>query len=212
LSASRKLIIIGAGGHGRVVLDAARSADWQVIGFIDRDQTVGSEVNRCAVLGDDTLLEARYGFRESQFVVAIGDQRRRRALCDRIRTANGMLASVIHSAAILSEYASIGPGTVVLAGATVNPNARIGAHCIINTGAIIEHDCTLADGAQIGPGATLAAGVTVEPDGFVGAGAVVIPGVRLGAGSVLGAGAVAIADLEAGAVAVGVPARTVKRV
>ncbi len=212
MSPLRKLIIVGGGGHGRVVLDAARLAGWQVAGFIDRDRTAGSEVNRCAVLGDDALLEARHGFPEFQFIVAIGDQRRRRALGDRIRTTGGALATVVHPAAILSESASIGPGTVVLALAAINANARIGAHCIVNTGAIVEHDCDLADGVQIGPGATLAAGVIVEADGFVGAGAVVIPGVRLGAGSVLGAGAVAIADLEAGAVAVGVPARIVRRV
>jgi sugar O-acyltransferase (sialic acid O-acetyltransferase NeuD family) len=211
LSPPRKLIIVGAGGHGRVVLDAARLAGWHVAGFIDRDRAAGSEVNRCPVLGGDELLDARYGFADAWFVVALGDQRRRRALCERIRAAGGTLACVVHPAAILSEYASIGPGTVVLARAAINANARIGACCIVNTGAIVEHDCDLADGVQIGPGATLAAGVIVESDGSVGAGAVVIPNVRLGAGSILGAGAAAIADLEAGAVAVGVPARVVRR-
>lgn len=209
MAAGQTLILVGAGGHGRVALDAARAAGWTVAGFIDRDRPAGSNVNGYRVLGDDGILDESIAEGRAEFIVALGDQAARRALSLRIRAAGGRLARLIHPAAVVSGWARIGEGTVVMAAAVINANAEIGDFCIVNTGAIVEHDCRLRDGVQIGPGACLAANVRLETDALVGAGATLIPGVCVGAGSVIGAGAAVIEDLPAGVTAVGVPARIV---
>lgn len=199
----KPLVIVGAGGQGRVVLDAAQAAGMDVAGMLV-DGASGT-VNGVAVLGGFDRLQGDFLTAHS-FVVAIGDQAVRRALATRLR-ADGVLVSVIHPNAWVSPHAVIGQGTTVSAGAVVNANAQIGDFCIINTGSSVDHDCRLADGVQICPGARLVGGVVCEEDVFVGTGAIVIPGRTIGTRTVVGAGAVVIRDLGPDLIAVGNPAR-----
>jgi len=208
-STAAKLVILGAGGHGRVVLDACRSADHRVVGFLDASLPAGSVVNGCSVLGNDTVLDELDP--DIAVVVAIGDQGRRRALALSVLGAGRDLARVVHAAAWVSDWAQIDAGTVVFACAIVNANAAIGLFCIVNSGAIVEHDCRLADGVHIGPGAQLGADVQLAEGVFIGAGATVVPGISIGTGAVVGAGAVVTHNLPPGVTAVGVPARVVKQ-
>lgn len=201
------IVILGAGGHGRVVLDICIEARLPVAGFLDSGQPVGSLVDGVAVLGGDILLDDPAFVAAHRFLPAVGSQSVRRRLAAAVTARGGILAVAIHPAAAVSRRAELGPGSVVMATAAVNPGTRAGAYCIVNTGATIDHDCALGDGVQVGPGAHLGGTVTCGEDVYVGIGASIIHGVTVGAGAVIGAGAAVIHDVAPGATVVGVPAR-----
>lgn len=208
---TRPLVILGAGGHGRVVLDTAVAAGWTLRGFIDGTKTIGEDINNLSVIGGDRLLDDPSFLAEHLFVVAIGDQEARRRLSLGICAKGGQLATVRHPACVISPSALIGDGTVIIAGAIVNANARVGRFCILNTGCTVDHDLVLGDGVQICPGANLAGRVRCENAVFVGTGAAIIPGISIGAGATVGAGAVVIRNVAAGDFVAGNPARTIQQ-
>lgn len=200
----KPLIIIGAGGHAKVVADAALAAGWIVAGLLDRE---GAGILGLAVLGGDARLDDPAFVAAHCFVVAIGAQAARRRLSLRVLAAGGELAIVVHPSAIMAPSAMAGAGSVVLAGAVVNPDARIGRFAIINVCASVDHDNQLGDNVQLGPGVHLTGGVSVGEDTLIGAGAVVLPGVSIGAGATIGAGAVVTRAVDSGATVMGNPAR-----
>ena len=204
--ASKPLIIVGAGGHGRVVLDAAREAQMMVAGFIDTIAMTGTDVNGSPVLGGNALLQDLGCLNAHIFIVAIGDQHARGDL-SRLLLERASLATVIHPRTTLSESASIGVGTVITAGVIVNANAKVGRYCILNTGCTIDHDNDLADGVQVCPGAHLAGNVRCGTAGFIGTGAIVIPGISIGANAIVGAGSVVVRDVPGGDKVAGNPAK-----
>ena len=191
----KPLLIIGCGGHGRVVLEAARSAGLQVAGFLD-DGHRGEQVLGAPVLGGSERLDDPQAGAYA-YVVAVGDQATRRRLAGRIVGGGFELATIIHPAATISPSATLGDGTVAFAGVIVNASASIGAFCILNTACSIDHDCVLASGVQISPGVRLAGNVVCGEDAFIGTGACAIPGVRIGARAVVGAGAAVVHDVPA---------------
>jgi sugar O-acyltransferase (sialic acid O-acetyltransferase NeuD family) len=205
---SRKLAIVGAGDHGRVVLDTARAQGWDVAGFIDKDKLSGTEINGASVLGHDALLSQADFLAEHAFIVAISHQRIRRALSAQIREAGGELASVIHPNCVVSDYARIGDGCMLIAGTIVNANAHVGDFSLLNTNCTVDHDAVLGTNVQVGPGANLSGNVTCGNDVVIGTGAVVIPRVMIGQGATVGAGAVVIRDIDPGDTVVGNPARS----
>ena len=207
----RPLVILGAGGHGRVVLDTALAAGWTLSGFIDGTKSIGEHVNNLPVIGGDRLLDDPSFLIQHLFVVAIGDQQARRRLSLDICDKGGQLATMQHPACVVSASALIGDGTVMIAGAIVNANARVGRFCILNTGCTVDHDCELGDGVQICPGAHLAGRVGCADDVFVGTGAAIIPGISIGAGATVGAGAVVIRNVAPGEFVAGNPARTIRQ-
>ena len=210
LGAGKPLVIVGAGGHGRVVLDAAREGRLPVAGFIDTVAKPGDEVNGCTVLGGNVLLDDLGCLEAHTFIVAIGNQKARREL-SLLLLERASLTTVIDPRSTLSSSASIGVGTAVIAGTIVNANAKIGRYCILNTGCTIDHDNILADGVQVCPGVHLAGNVRCGADAFIGTGAVAIPGISIGANAVVGAGSVVIRDVPDGVTVVGNPARTLSR-
>ena len=144
-------------------------------------------------------------------VVAIAENDIRKRIAQMLLQRGASLCGVRHPSALISPLATVDPLTQVLAGVIVNAGAVVQAHAVLNTGCIVEHDSFVGACAHIGPGAVLAGAVLVEEGAFVATGAKVCPFVRLGSWSTLGAGAVALKDLPPGAVAVGVPARTLPR-
>jgi acetyltransferase EpsM len=200
------VIIVGAGGHGRVVLDIVRAMHREVVGFLD-DECKEREVNGTIVLGGCDKLASPTFVKNHDVVVAIGDNRTRRHFAEQVLRNCGRLVLAVHPACVVSATAEIGEGTVVVPGVVINANARIGRFCIVNTGATIGHDVVLEDGAQIAPGVNLGGGASCGEDSFIGIGAAVAPGVRIGAGAVLGAGATAVRDIDPGAIAFGTPAK-----
>jgi len=201
------LYIVGAGGHARVVVDAALAEGrYDVVGIIDdRVALHGSELLGVPIVSslDSFLLGRRAGV----VVIAIGDNHTRSAIAARVRYAGYAMATVVHPRATVSPFATLGSGTVVIAGAVVAPQAKVGNDCIINTGASVDHDCTLGHGVHCAPGARLCGAVTVGDGAFVAAGATVIPGRNVGAWAIVGAGATVVSDIPARTTVVGTPAR-----
>lgn len=198
-----RLAILGAGGHARVVADAAEAAGWTVAGLFD-DQT--PQAGPWPVLGGAADLFRQAGDFDG-LVVALGDNGRRLDLTRRLAAQGAPLALVVHPTAWISPRAAVRAGSVILAGAVVGTGARLGRGVIVNTGASVDHDCRLEDGVHVSPGARLAGGVTVGEGVWIGIGAVVREGVAIGAGARLGAGAAVVAPVAAGITVVGVPAR-----
>ena len=200
------LAILGAGGHARVVADAAEAAGWTVPGLFDRSAPPGD--HPWPVLGDAEALFAR----AAEFagaVVALGDNDIRLEWTLKLAARDVPLATVIHPTAWVSSRARLGAGTVVLAGAVVGTGARLGRAVILNTSASVDHDCILGDGVHVSPGARLAGGVTVGERSWIGIGAVVREGLTLGEQVRIGAGAAVVKPVDSGQTVVGVPARPV---
>ncbi|MBB3898865.1 NeuD/PglB/VioB family sugar acetyltransferase [Roseococcus suduntuyensis] len=197
-----RLLILGAGGHALVVLEALDALGWDVAGVLD-DRATAPILGR-PVLGPLASLGAHGATRA---VVALGDNATRLEWGEAARQAGLALPALVHPAALVSPSARIGDGAQVMARASVGPLAVIGALALVNTAAVVEHECVVEGGAHVAPGAVLCGAVRVGVGALVGAGAVVAPGRRLGAGAVAGAGAAVVRDVAAGAVVAGVPAR-----
>ena len=192
------VIVIGGGGHGRVVIEALRRGGSIVAGVIDPSREVSALLpDGVRWLGGDDAL-AGYPperYRLANGVGSIGDGTRRRVF-ERMKAAGYAFARVEHPAATIAlAGVSLGEGAQIMAGAVVQPGVRIGADVIVNTRAAIDHDCIIGDHAHIAPGAVLCGEVVVGDDTHIGAGAVLIQGRRIGAGCLIGAGATVLRDV-----------------
>lgn len=214
---SPSVVIVGAGGHARVVADALLAAGMQVLGCTDADpRRHGGAVLGLPVLGDDSALAS---YDRSKVLLAngvggVGDRthvRARRNVQQRLIQGGWQFATIVHPRAIVSAHARLGAGVQVLAGAVVQVGASVGDGCIINTGAIVEHDVVLGDFTHVAPRGLVCGDVTIGPDCHIGAGAIVRQGLRLGADTLVGAGAVVVKDFAEACVLVGVPARVLER-
>jgi len=204
------LVIVGAGGHGRVCADVAQAAGFEVVGFCDAATTPGQTLNGIEIIGADFAdLMALEGSGWPQIFVTIGDNERRLALLDQAEGLGLSCATLVHPSAVLSPSCQIGEGTVIVAGAIVNANAQIGRGCILNTACSIDHDGKLSAGVQICPGAHAAGGVTFGEQAFVGTGASIIPNISIGARAIVAAGAVVTSDVADDENVAGVPAKTI---
>ena len=207
IPAPGRLVLWGASGHGKVILDAAKAAQqFSEIVFID-----DAHSSQPGEFYGHALYTPAHYFSAVQpgdkILISIGKNNVR---ADRFRDAlrNGVLpATVIHPSAVVSESAQIDGGTVVMPRVVVNSAAHIGADCILNTAAVIEHDCRIGAHVHLSPGVLLAGGVTVGSLSHLGIGAVVLPRVHIGEAVTVGAGAVVTKAVPDGAIVVGVPAK-----
>jgi UDP-N-acetylbacillosamine N-acetyltransferase len=200
------LLIWGAGGHGKVVLDIAIDcARFKPIHFVDDNcEKSGKTFCHHAIIGGPQDLIHYAG---SSFVIAVGDNLTR-ARCFEFAKKSGLTPVVlVHTSAVVSPSASIGEGTVVMPRAVVNAGSVVGQNCIINSGAIVEHDCEIGAHVHISPGAVLGGAVRIENFAHVGSGAVVLPCAWIGEESVVGAGAVVLKSVPARCTVVGIPAK-----
>jgi acetyltransferase EpsM len=206
-----RLLIWGAGGHGKVAADTAMAmACYREITFVDDDPArQGMRVLGLPVLGGSGELARLLSDRDELFI-AIGDNSLRADAWRRVRSLDPRLATLLHPSATVSRFARVGQGTLVMPRAVINAGARIGANCIVNTGAIVEHDCIVQDYVHLSPAVSIGGGAHIEEAAHLGMGAIVLPGVRLGCYSVVGAGGAVLDDLPAGVVAVGIPARIIR--
>lgn len=207
------LLIIGAGGHGAVVLDVIRSeGKYKPIGFIDADPAMtGKMIGGLPVLGPLNLLP-KLKQKVRRAIVAIGDNRIRLSYAAKLAQDGFELVNAIHAGAHISPTAWIGRNVVVAAGAIVSTSAHIGDSVLINTAAIVDHECEVAEGVHLGPGCKLAGRVRVAAGAFIGMGACVIQCLRVGEEAIVGAGAVVVRDVEDRDTVMGVPARSNRRV
>ena len=206
------LLVYGAGGHAKVVIEAAqRQGVHECFGIVDDDPEVrGERILGVEVLGGEEALGKLVSERgrEFGFVVALGSNAVRAEIAAKL-TGMGLRGRVVaHPASAVGREVVLGEGTVVI-GAMLNPGSVIGGHCILNTHCSVDHDCRIGDVVHVGPGARLCGTVTVGSGTFVGAGAVVLENLKVGENCVIGAGAVVTRNLQDGAKVVGVPARAV---
>ena len=196
------VLVIGAGGHAKVVIATLRASGTDVAGVLDDDATKhGSLVLGVPVLGAlDRAVEG-----EHEVVIAVGHNAARKRIAESITGVRW--ATVVHPSAVVHETVRLGTGTVVFAGAVIQPDTLVGAHAIINTGASADHDNDLGDYVHLAPGTRLAGDVTLEAGVFMGIASAAVPGVRVGAWTTVGAGGVVTRDLPSGVTAVGIPAR-----
>jgi UDP-perosamine 4-acetyltransferase len=205
------VLIIGAGGHGKVVLDILRAAAvHRPIGFLDADPALnGANLHGLPVLGQINLLP-KLKQKTSAAIVAIGDNRARASYADLLRQHGFELVNAIHPRATVSPTARLGINVVVAAGAVVGTDADLADGVIVNTSAVVDHECRISAAAHICPAAALAGRVSVGEMAFVGLGCRIIQCLTIGRQAIVGAGAVVIADVPDHATAVGVPARIIK--
>jgi sugar O-acyltransferase (sialic acid O-acetyltransferase NeuD family) len=210
-----KIVIVGAGGHGRVVLDILTCSNThEVAGFVDSNpDLVGRRVDGRPVLGTVDDLPA---LRERQAiegaVVAIGDNGVRRDFADRLERWGFKLVNAIHPSANIARNVTLGSDLVIAAGALVCAHCHVGDSVILNTGCIVDHESMIGPGVHVCPGARLAGRVTIDAGAFIGIGATVIQNTRIGYEAVIGAGAVVIRDVPPMTTVVGVPAEEVSDV
>jgi len=203
---ARRLLIVGAGGHGRAVADVAAATGWTLAGFIER---AGPDAGPDIVGSDDDLSACVVRYAIDGAVVGVGNTAlgRRVELFERLRALGLALPTLVHPRAALSSSARLGAGCVVFPGAVLGAGVVVGDNVVVYSGAIVEHGCRLADHVYLSPAAVLAGEVCVEDGAFIGAGAIVVPRVTVGKQATVAAGAVVVHDVPAGETVKGVPAR-----
>lgn len=210
---SGSLVLLGAGDHAHVVLDAAlQDSTVRVLGLLDPDPKLhGTEILGCPVLGGDEKLMELAASGTGGFIVAvgsIGDASIRRQLFHNAIEAGLHPGSVIHPSATISPHAAIGHGVAVLAGVVVNVHASVGDNAILNTRCVLEHDVHVGAHTHIAPGAVVCGNVTIGEGCHIGAGSVIRQNVRIGDEAIIGAGSAVIGHVIDGETVLGVPGRT----
>ncbi len=201
---TKKLVIIGASGHGKVIADIALKNGYEIIGFLDDNENV-KKILGFNVIGK--VAEIHKWVDDCEFVIAIGNNVIRESIAE---TYNVKWATLIHPTVNIGLDVKIGEGTVIMAKAVLNSSVTVGKHCIVNTGAIVEHDNVLEDYVHISPNATLAGTVCVGKKTHIGVGAVVRNNLSIVGDVIVGAGAVVVKNISEDGVYMGVPARRMK--
>ncbi len=206
MAIDNRLLIVGAGGHAKVVIDAARAAGWNPVAALDRIGPGGSCCD-VPVIGTEDHAQALFDEGLRAAVVAIGDNAVRTGIGGRLMTLGFDCPAIIHPAATVSSHAVIEFGAVVMAGAVINAAARVGRFAIVNTNATVEHDCIVGEGAHVAPRAVMGGDARIGDGVLLGIGGVIKPQTTVGHHALIGAGAVVVSDIPDGAEAMGVPAR-----
>ena len=193
-----EVCLYGAGGHAKVILDILKSNGITVSEIFDDNPDIESFMG---------IPVSHTGIR-SPLIISIGDNRIRKTIAEKINT-DRFRSFFCDRSAIISDYASIEKGTVVMQGVIIQSSVKIGKRCIINTGASVDHDCLIHDYVHIAPGSTLCGNVMVEEGSFIGAGTVVIPNVSIEKWSVIGAGSVVTRDIPDHVIAYGSPCKII---
>lgn len=203
-----KILIFGAGGHGKVVLDILLETDVDVIGFLDDDRNkIDFKIRGIKVLGGFSYLENK---KNIGIALGIGDNKIRENIFKAVKKIQLPLASAIHPKTVISKNVQLGQGVVVMAGVVINPGAILGDGVVVNTGATVDHDCYLKKFSQVWPGAHLAGSVRVGEFSYIGTGASIVNNIKIGKNVIIGAGAAVVSDIADDVVAVGVPAKVIK--
>jgi UDP-perosamine 4-acetyltransferase len=204
-----KLVLIGGGGHCKVVVDHLKLLNMDILGILDDDPAaLGREILGVKVIGRVDELPTYRG-RVDFTVIAITDPMTRKILDDKCKGASIETIGFIHPKAVISPWANISGKAQVCAGSIINPEAELHDHAIINTGAVVEHDCVVGQYCHIAPGVRLMGKVRIGPLSMIGASATVLQNLTVGGRSVVGAGALVLNNVEEGTKYLGLPARKV---
>lgn len=205
------IVLIGGGGHARVLIELIQEAGkYQITGILDPNLEVGQQIKGISILGTDAELTRLQKQGIQNVAIAVGSIKTnslRKTLFEQSQGVGLNLPTLVHHRAILSADVSLSDGVQVMAGAIIQTDSSIGSNTVINTGTQVDHDCQIGNHVFLSPGVVLSGGVTVGDNSFVGAGAVVIQGVKIGDNAVIAAGAVVVRDVADGALVKGVPAK-----
>ncbi|OGW33616.1 MAG: sugar acetyltransferase [Nitrospirae bacterium GWC2_56_14] len=204
------VLIVGGGGHAKVLIEALRLSSAAILGIIDADPAkIGTDVLGIHVIGDDTVI-SQYAPDSIRLVNALGSvhlPKARKAVFEKFKEKGFTFATIVHPSAVVASDAALGEGAQIMAGAIIQPGSRIGMNTIVNTKASVDHDCLIGDHVHLSPGVTLSGDVRIDNGVHIGTGATVIQGITIGANSLVGAGSVVIADVPAEIRVLGAPAR-----
>lgn len=207
----RSIVVVGAGGHAKVLIDCLIGSGWNVVGCTDAD----SHRRTCAgvpVIGTDDILGRLRGDGVAHAFCALGSNAVRERVAEGLLELGFELPAVAGAGAHISSSVRIGRGVAIMSGATINIDCAIGDLAIINTNSSVDHDGVIGRAAHVAPGAALAGCVQVGDRTFIGTGSSVIPERRIGADSIIGAGSVVVRDIGERVVAFGNPARVMRRI
>lgn len=207
---TKKLYILGSGGHGKVVSDAARKMNkWEEIFFLD-DLSVGKSILGISVK-DKISNAVHYKQENTEFIVAIGNNKIRNNIHNSLVEKGCKIAIVIHPFTSIGQGVKIGQGTVIMAGVIINPSTKIGNSCIINTASSIDHDCSIGDFVHLSPGVRVAGFVEIGKNSWLGTNATVINNIFIGENILIGASGLVIKDILFSGEYIGVPVTKRKR-
>jgi sugar O-acyltransferase (sialic acid O-acetyltransferase NeuD family) len=207
---SLPVLIVGGGGHAKVLIDMLRLRSMRILGITEADPTkLGTEVLGVRVIGDDKAI-SEHTPGNLLLVNGIGSvnlPRARKTVFEKFKEKGFTFATIIHPSAVVAPDVVLGEGCHIMAGAVIQPGSRIGMNTIVNTGSSVDHDCLIGDHVHISPGVTLSGGVTVGRMTHIGAGATIIQGIRTGDNCLVYAGSVVVDDVPAETQVLGVPAK-----
>lgn len=201
---NKKIILFGAGGHSKVIIEAAMKSNRSIAFLLDNNHKNNTLFNF-----DVKIYAPNEDISAFDFIVTIGNDKIRKYWYEQLsqQTSAGI---IVHPFAAVTDFCDIGVGTVVLGNASINPDTHIGENVIINSGAIVEHDCYVGSHSHIAPGATLCGGVSIGECTLIGANATILPGRKIGNNVVVGAGAVITRDMPDNVIVAGNPAKIFK--
>jgi len=204
------VIIVGGGGHAKVLIDALRLRSTRIIGITEADRKkIGIVISGVRVIGDDSVL-SEYALDSVHLVNGLGSvhlPNARTAVFEKFKEKGFTFATIIHPSAIVAQDVILGEGCQLMAGSVIQPGCRIGVNTIVNTNSSLDHDCLIGDHVHISPGVTLSGDVHIGNGVHLGVGATVTQGVTIGENSLVGAGSVVIANVLKNAKVMGVPAK-----
>ncbi|NGY80949.1 acetyltransferase [Bacillus megaterium] len=203
----KKVVVIGAGGHARVIIDILKKQEiYELVGCIN-NTGIGNEIEGVTIIGNDKILPTLISKGVCHAFIAIGDNQIRKDIFKKLAKMKFQFVNVISPFSYIASSAKLGSGIAIMPGAVINAHTKIADNVIINTGATIDHDTIIGKHAHIAPGCNLAGNVLVEEGAFVGIGAKIIPKMTIGEWSLTGAGSVVVRDVESFSKVMGVPAR-----
>jgi sugar O-acyltransferase (sialic acid O-acetyltransferase NeuD family) len=206
-----KIVLVGGGGHARVLIELIRSlGKYEMIGILDSQLKRGLSISGVSVLGKDNLLSGLYdkGIKNACVGVgSIGSNDKRRRLYEKVNRIGFYFPALVHPKSIVSKESKIAEGVQIMAGAIIQSHTVIDKNTIINTGAILDHDCIVGKHVHICPGAVISGGCTIGDGAFIGAGVTVIQGLQIGREALVGAGSIVVRDVPDGGVVKGAPAK-----
>nr|WP_241635348.1 acetyltransferase [Fusobacterium gastrosuis] len=212
----KNIVIIGAGGHAKVVVDIflkrkkILKENINIVGFLDDSYSDDRQkyIFNIPILGKIDLIEKGLLKKKYEYIIGIGNNKVREIIFNKYK--NIKYCTAVHPNAIIGEYVEIGQGTVIMANVVVNPDTKIGKHCILNTSSVVEHDNYIDDFVHISPNATLCGEVKIKKGSWIGANAVIKNQKKIGKDVIVGAGTVIIKDIEDNCTAVGNPGKVIK--
>ncbi|MDD3626895.1 MAG: acetyltransferase [bacterium] len=206
---NKPIVLIGSGGHAKVILDILKKSGYTAIKIIDDDVSkTGQKLLGIEIVGTRKWLKGKS--KEYLVIIGIGNNKIRNEISGKLKKEGFKFGVAIHPAAVIGEDVKIGEGTVVMANAVINSGTKIGKHCIVNTSVSIDHDNLIGDYVHLSPGATTGGTVVIGQGTWIGLGAGIINNITIGKEAIIAAGSIVINDIGDRKLAAGVPAKIKK--